>query len=114
MPEAWSKAFQLRGAAGVLFIGTSTILAALAPPMVAEETVLDVATDALAWLAFVGGATLRWWSTLYIGGHKQKSVVSAGPYSVSRNPLYLGSFLLWLSLALFFCRHSRGRARSPE
>lgn len=33
----------------------------------------------------------RLWSTLYIGGRKSVEVVTVGPYSVTRNPLYLFS-----------------------
>ncbi|HEU4987886.1 MAG TPA: isoprenylcysteine carboxylmethyltransferase family protein [Rhizobiaceae bacterium] len=36
----------------------------------------------------IGG---RLWSTLYIGGRKSAEVVSTGPYSVMRNPLYFFS-----------------------
>ena len=36
----------------------------------------------------IGG---RLWSTLYIGGRKSAQVVSTGPYSITRNPLYLFS-----------------------
>lgn len=36
----------------------------------------------------IGG---RLWATLYIGGRKSIEVVSTGPYSVTRNPLYLFS-----------------------
>lgn len=36
----------------------------------------------------IGG---RLWSTLYIGGRKSAEVVSTGPYSITRNPLYLFS-----------------------
>ena len=35
----------------------------------------------------------RAWSTLYIGGRKNIELIREGPYSVSRNPLYLFSFL---------------------
>jgi protein-S-isoprenylcysteine O-methyltransferase Ste14 len=43
-------------------------------------------------LAFIGVAIIgRLWCTLYIGGRKAGEIVSAGPYSVSRNPLYVFS-----------------------
>lgn len=35
----------------------------------------------------------RTWSSLYIGGRKTKELVQYGPYSVSRNPLYLFTFI---------------------
>lgn len=43
-------------------------------------------------LALIGVAILgRLWCTLYIGGRKSEEIVSSGPYSVSRNPLYVFS-----------------------
>lgn len=44
---------------------------------------------ALIVLAIVGRA----WCSLYIGGRKKAEIVDRGPYSVSRNPLYVFSFL---------------------
>jgi protein-S-isoprenylcysteine O-methyltransferase Ste14 len=35
----------------------------------------------------------RTWCTLYIGGHKNDVLIADGPYSISRNPLYLFSIL---------------------
>jgi protein-S-isoprenylcysteine O-methyltransferase Ste14 len=35
----------------------------------------------------------RAWCSLYIGGRKKAEIVDRGPYSVSRNPLYVFSFL---------------------
>lgn len=35
----------------------------------------------------------RTWSAAYIGGHKARIIVDLGPYSVTRNPLYVFSFI---------------------
>ena len=35
----------------------------------------------------------RTWSAAYIGGHKARIIVDVGPYSVTRNPLYVFSFI---------------------
>jgi protein-S-isoprenylcysteine O-methyltransferase Ste14 len=35
----------------------------------------------------------RTWSAAYIGGHKARIIVDLGPYSVTRNPLYVFSFV---------------------
>ena len=43
-------------------------------------------------ISFIGAAILgRLWCTLYIGGRKSDMIVSAGPYSIMRNPLYFFS-----------------------
>lgn len=51
------------------------------------------------WIEWFGVALIvfciigRTWSTLYIGGKKTRELVQHGPYSMSRNPLYLFTFL---------------------
>ena len=48
----------------------------------------------LAGLLLIGVAILgRMWCTLYIGGRKSQEIVAVGPYSLSRNPLYVFSTL---------------------
>lgn len=47
-----------------------------------------------AGLSFIVMAIVgRMWCTLYIGGRKSAEIVRTGPYSVSRNPLYVFSTL---------------------
>jgi protein-S-isoprenylcysteine O-methyltransferase Ste14 len=41
----------------------------------------------------VAGILGRMWCTLYIGGRKSAEVVTTGPYSITRNPLYVFSSL---------------------
>jgi protein-S-isoprenylcysteine O-methyltransferase Ste14 len=40
----------------------------------------------------------RMWSTLYIGGRKSNAVVTEGPYSIMRNPLYFFSSIAALGV----------------
>jgi protein-S-isoprenylcysteine O-methyltransferase Ste14 len=52
-------------------------------------------------LAFVITAVLgRFWAILYIGGHKNQTVMRDGPYSICRHPLYLFSTIGVLGLGL--------------
>ena len=48
----------------------------------------------LVGLLLVGIATVgRLWCSLYISGHKNTELITTGPYSLSRNPLYFFSLL---------------------
>lgn len=58
--------------------------------------ILEVAGLALVITAVLG----RFWSILYIGGHKNQTVMQDGPYSICRHPLYLFSTLGVLGLGL--------------
>ncbi len=59
---------------------------------------LDVSSEIVGGALFAAGAFVRWWATLYIGGQKTTRVICEGPYSVCRNPLYVGTFLMTLSI----------------
>jgi len=46
------------------------------------------------------GAAGRAWANSYIAGQKLKQLVTTGPYSMCRNPLYLFSMILGVGIAL--------------
>ena len=50
------------------------------------------AVEAIGLGAIVISIVGRAWCSLYIGGRKKAEVVSTGPYSLSRNPLYVFSY----------------------
>lgn len=77
------------------------IATVLSPPLAPEGSWLDNGFDLIGWTLFMVGGGFRWWATLYIGGRKLDTVVAEGPYSICRNPLYVGTFLMGLGIAFF-------------
>ena len=65
-----------------LLFGQSTF-----PPDTPVHETIEMFGVLLIFLGIIG----RLWSTLYIGGRKSAEVVTGGPYSITRNPLYLFS-----------------------
>jgi protein-S-isoprenylcysteine O-methyltransferase Ste14 len=58
-----------------------------------DRTVMD-AVLFLVGAVLVGAATMgRLWCSLYIAGYKEGTLITVGPYSISRNPLYFFSFV---------------------
>lgn len=53
-----------------------------------------------AHVLVVIGVFIRIFSSLYIGGRKNDDLISDGPFSVVRNPLYVGSFIAITGLGL--------------
>jgi len=76
----------------LLIVFTSSIWPLSAPSV----WIIDSIALSLLLVACLG----RVWCIMYIGGHKNTSVVSAGPYSMVRNPLYVFSFIGALGLVL--------------
>ncbi|MDX8480610.1 isoprenylcysteine carboxylmethyltransferase family protein [Mesorhizobium sp. VK24D] len=65
-----------------LLFGQSTF-----PPGTPVHESIEMFGVLLIFLGIVG----RLWATLYIGGRKSSEVVTGGPYSITRNPLYVFS-----------------------
>lgn len=49
--------------------------------------------ETAGFVAMILSIVGRAWCSLYIGGRKKAEIVDRGPYSVTRNPLYLFSFV---------------------
>jgi protein-S-isoprenylcysteine O-methyltransferase Ste14 len=71
-------------------------------PVVREGNAIDVATETIGYCLLMGYVVLRVWATLYISGRKHRELLTQGPYSVTRNPLYLGTFCLAFSIPFLF------------
>lgn len=85
----------------ILIIVPFGIATVISTPLAPEGTWIDNGFDFVGWALFMVGAGFRWWATLYIGGRKLDTVVCNGPYSICRNPLYVGTFLMALAIAFF-------------
>jgi protein-S-isoprenylcysteine O-methyltransferase Ste14 len=57
------------------------------------ESTLHESVEAVGIAAIVLAIIGRAWCSLYIGGRKKAEIVSRGPYSITRNPLYVFSFV---------------------
>src|SRR3990172_5291830 len=83
----------------ILLLTPVGFLAAFSAPHVLPNSWAELGFAMVGWGLFLTGAFSRWWATLYIGGRKGNQLMHDGPYSMSRNPLYFGTFLIVLSIA---------------
>jgi protein-S-isoprenylcysteine O-methyltransferase Ste14 len=54
----------------------------------------------IGFVLVVFGSFGRIWASLYIEGHKTKNIITAGPFSMVRNPLYFFSLIMLLGFSL--------------
>ncbi|MCE5243085.1 MAG: isoprenylcysteine carboxylmethyltransferase family protein [Syntrophobacteraceae bacterium] len=58
-----------------------------------DEGFADTAFEAIGLFLVVVSAFGRLWASMYIAGYKQGRLITDGPYSIVRNPLYVFSFI---------------------
>jgi len=66
------------------------------------ESITGFVMELGGYLFLLAGLVIRIWCTFYIGSRKSKEIITEGPYSICRNPLYIGSFLLAIGVGLCF------------
>lgn len=93
--------FRHRGKVGALLMTPIVLVVLTSPPLIQEDSIGGQALNTLGWLCFLTYAAIRVWATLFIGGRKNDVLQVDGPYSICRNPLYVGSTFFALSIAFF-------------
>jgi protein-S-isoprenylcysteine O-methyltransferase Ste14 len=99
--KRWNFLVRSRAWMGILIMVPFGFMAIFSAPHAFEGTWGDIWLDTAGFALFVIGGGFRWWATLYIGGKKYNTVVNEGPYSICRNPLYLGTFLTLMGFAFY-------------
>jgi protein-S-isoprenylcysteine O-methyltransferase Ste14 len=98
--------FSYRGYLQGLFISLLVSYVWLFPERFFGGTWFDTLPDIFGIASLILGATLRIWAVSHAGRHtrsrtiKAPSLITAGPYSCVRNPIYLGNFLIGLGLVV--------------
>lgn len=83
---------------GGLILAPIAFTAIFSDPPVTEGHPVAWILNAGAWTFFLLYVAIRLWATLFIGGNKDLTLQMDGPYSVCRNPLYVGSFCFALAV----------------
>src|SRR5262249_52734718 len=86
--------YQWRAVISATSLLTCLVLTVLSAPRIEPGSWADIAFHAGGWICFITAVSIRLWATLYLGGRKGRTVICDGPYSVVRNPLYIGTFLV--------------------
>lgn len=65
-----------------------------------DAPLLDLLLSLVGWVLISIGVSGRIWCSSYISGYKNTNLITDGPYSICRNPLYFFSFVGGLGITL--------------
>lgn len=86
-PTQKGRKMALRVLIGAIMLGLPFVRSAHA------NSELHETLEALGMLMILAGILGRAWCSMYIGGQKFTDLISIGPFSISRNPLYMFSLV---------------------
>jgi protein-S-isoprenylcysteine O-methyltransferase Ste14 len=81
-------------------IGAGALLLLFVASRWPDDSMIHEAFEEIGLVLILACIAGRAWCILYIGGRKTNELVQLGPYSISRNPLYLFSFVGALGIGL--------------
>jgi len=84
------------------FIPVVFVAVFVKPLWLPEVSVSAFIMEFAGYLFLLVGLMVRIWCIFYIGSRKSKELITEGPYSICRNPLYVGTFLLTVGVGLSF------------
>ena len=67
-----------------------------------ETSAVDTSLSTAAFVLLIVGCIGRIWCASYIAGRKNRDLVTDGPFSITRNPLYFFSFVAMLGAGMAF------------
>ncbi|MDA8098110.1 MAG: isoprenylcysteine carboxylmethyltransferase family protein [Nitrospiraceae bacterium] len=97
-----SRAFRLRGVIGVVLIAPVLLAILVSYPLIRPGSGWNLVMDIVGWGCYVTYVLFRIWAMLFLGGRKDSQLQTEGPYSITRNPLYVGSLFFALAVAFLF------------
>ena len=77
-------------------------LVLMTTPVWPEDSIAQKAIKSAGAVLVIGAVLGRLWSMLYIGGRKNVTLMTKGPYSITRNPLYFFSTVGSIGVGLSF------------
>lgn len=93
LPDQLQRVQKIRKNVIRLLILTLAIAMLFIEPAYADTTFYHFLLEATGVVLILICIGWRLWCTLYVGGRKASQLVIDGPYSISRNPLYVGSIV---------------------